>query len=343
MLPPFGWSAVFGHWEFGPVVTVLAAALAVAYLEGAWRVARRRPDRPWPWWRTGMFLGGLAVVVLATESGIGAYGDLLFWDHMIQHLMLIMIAPALLVTGRPITLLLAASSDPLHAWAERALRSRVVSALTWPPFGVIAYTVTIVGTHLTGLMNVIMSNGALRDGEHVLYLAVGCLFFLPLLGGEPIRWQISYPARLLILALTMPVDTFTGLVLGYSTTPMTGMGPRPAWAPNPISDLHSGGAVMWIGGDAIMFAIMMLVFLAWSRDGRVSAGGGGWLEAARRASFTGLTGAGQPQQAAATTVTTPDGRTARRDEGTIDDDEHLAAYNEYLARINAAEPRDRGR
>jgi hypothetical protein len=99
-----------------------------------------------------------------------------------------------------------------------------------------------------------------------------------------------------------------------------------------------------------MFVIMMLVFLVWSRDGRISASGGGWLEAARRASFTGLTGAGgQPGQAvtdtatAAATAAPPGARTTQRDDGTIDDDEHLAAYNEYLARINAAEPRDRGR
>jgi cytochrome c oxidase assembly factor CtaG len=339
MLPPFGWAEVFGRWQFGPVVTVLAVAAAVAYLEGAWRVARQRQGRPWPWWRTGMFLAGLAVLVLATESGVGAYSDTLFWDHMIQHLMLIMIAPVLLVAGQPLTLLLQASRDPLRTRADRVLKSRVVSALTWPPFGIVAYTATIVGTHLTGLMNVIMSNAAIRDGEHVLYLVVGVLFFLPLVGEEPIRWRISYPARLLVLFLTMPVDTFTGLILGYSNTPMSGMGPRPSWAPNAISDLHSGGAVMWIGGDALMFAVMMLVFLAWARDGR-AATGGGWLESARRASFAGLTGT-SPSTTADGTTAGPDSQPGNDDRpadgGTIDDDEHLAAYNEFLARINAAE------
>jgi cytochrome c oxidase assembly factor CtaG len=344
MLPPFGWREVFGRWQFGPVVTVLAVAMAVLYLEGAWRVARRHPARPWPWWRTALFLCGLAVVVMATESGIGAYSDVLFWDHMIQHLMLIMVAPVLLVAGAPLTLLLHASRNPLHTWAKRAIRSRLATGLTWPPFGIIAYTATIVGTHLTGLMNVIMSNAAVRDGEHVLYLVVGYLFFLPLVGREPIRWRISYPARLLVLFLTMPVDTFTGLILGYSTTPMTGMGPRPAWAPNPVSDLHSGGAVMWIGGDAIMFAVMMLVFLAWTRDGR-AASSGGWLEAARRASFAGLTGSDPAAGARATAATSGPGGQDGGGAGTIDDDEHLAAYNEFLARINAAQSRrgaDRG-
>ena len=99
MLPAFGWQAVLTQWEFAPVVTAAVLAVGALYLWGAWRVGRRHPARPWPWWRTGMFLAGLAVVVIATQSGIGAYDDVLFWDHMIQHLLLIMVAPPLLVVG----------------------------------------------------------------------------------------------------------------------------------------------------------------------------------------------------------------------------------------------------
>src|SRR5579863_4652842 len=139
MLPAFGWQAVLTQWEFAPVVTVAVGAAAALYLWGAWRVGRRHPARPWPWWRTALFLGGLLVVVLATESGIGAYDDVLFWDHMIQHLMLIMIAPPLLVLGQPVTLLLHASRNPLHTWVKRIVRSGPVSWLTWPAFGVVAY------------------------------------------------------------------------------------------------------------------------------------------------------------------------------------------------------------
>jgi putative copper resistance protein D len=194
--------------------------------------------------------------------------------------------------------------------------------------------VTIIGTHLTRLMSLVMTNPALHAAEHALYLVVGYLFFLPLLGREPIRWRISYPVRLLVLFLTMPVDTFTGLALGYSTTPMAGMGPRPAWAPSALSDLHSAGAVMWVGGDGIMFALMMVVFLAWSRDGQISVGGHGWLESARRTSFARLTGPGAERETAGTAPAGP-----QREAATIDDDEHLAAYNAYLARINAAQSR----
>jgi len=119
MLPPFGWSAVVTQWQFAPVVTVLVVICAGLYGWGVVRVARRHPARPWPLWRTGMFAGGLAVIVIATQSGVGAYDDVLFWDHMVQHLMLIMVAPPLLIFGQPMTLLLHASRNPLPMPSRR--------------------------------------------------------------------------------------------------------------------------------------------------------------------------------------------------------------------------------
>jgi cytochrome c oxidase assembly factor CtaG len=323
MLPAFGWQAVLTHWEFAPAVTVAVLAAGALYLCGAWRVGRRHPARPWPWWRTGMFLAGLAVVVIAIESGIGAYDDVLFWDHMIQHLLLIMIAPPLLVVGQPFTLLLHASRNPLHTWAKRVMRSRVVSFLTWPPFGLVAYTATVVGTHLTGLTGLILRDPVLHDVEHVLYLVVGYLFFLPLLGREPIRWQVSYPIRILVLVLAMPVDTFTGLILGYATPGSYTTGPRPPGSPGPVEDVHWAGAAMWIAGDAIMLAFIMLVVLMWSRDDRSPLAMSGWLEAARKSHFDEVAAPGGVPAA-----------TAGAGRGGIDDDEHLAAYNAYLARLN---------
>jgi cytochrome c oxidase assembly factor CtaG len=361
---PFGWQTVVTVWQFAPIVTSIVVILAGLYLWGVVRVARRHPARPWPAWRTGLFLGGLAVVVLATQSGIGAYDDLLFWDHMVQHLMLLMVAPPLLIFGQPITLLLHASRNPLHNWAKRVLRSRVASFLTWPVFGCVAYTVAVTAAHLTGLANLVERNQVVHNAEHALFLIIGYLFFLPILGREPIRWRLTYPVRFIILVLIMPVDTFTGLMLGYASAGAPGIptGPRPAWAPAPLSDLHLGGAVMWIGGDGIMFGLMMLVYVMWSLDGRAATSGHGWLESARRASLASLVathqgpggaavdraeggraGGGQAGGGQSTggevgagaggapAAVSWDGR------GGIDDDEHLAAYNAFLARLNEAE------
>jgi cytochrome c oxidase assembly factor CtaG len=353
MLRPFGWPTVVTVWQFAPIVTGAVVVLAGLYLWGVVRVARRHPARRWPAWRTGMFLGGLAVVVLATQSGIGAYDDVLFWDHMVQHLMLIMIAPPLLIFGQPITLLMHASRNPLHSWVKRILRSKVVSFLTWPVFGCVAYTVAVIGAHLTGFANLVQTNQAVHDAEHALFLVVGYLFFLPILGREPIRWRLTYPVRFIILVLIMPVDTFTGLMLGYASAGSPGIpaGPVPSWAPAALSDLHDGGAVMWIGGDAIMFGLMMLVYLMWSLDDRAASSGHGWLEAARRASLASLVAthpASPAQQAAAggtegakdgAGAAAPSAPVSWDGRGGIDDDEHLAAYNAFLARLNEAESR----
>jgi putative copper resistance protein D len=342
MLPPFGWSAVLTQWQFAPIVTAFVVISAVLYGWGVVRVGRRHPARPWPAWRTVLFAGGLAVVVIATQSGVGAYDDVLFWDHMVQHLMLIMVAPPLLIFGQPMTLLMHASRNPLHTWVKRILRSKVATFLTWPVFGAVAYTVAVVVAHLTSVAGLVERDQTLHNCEHAAFLIIGYLFFLPVLGREPIKWRLSYPVRFVTLVLLMPVDTFTGLVLGYGGRGTAGVptGPRPAWAPTPVADLHAGGAVMWIGGDAIMFGLMMLVFLMWSMDERAATSGHGWFENVRKANLATLVASHQPAGAADSANETEPASQAVNwsSRGGIDDDEHLAAYNAYLARLNQAGP-----
>src|SRR5215472_9804262 len=189
MLPQFSFQAVLTQWQSAPVVTAIAVLAAGLYLRGVVRVARRHPVRPWPAWRTVMFLGGLAVVVVALQSGIGSYDDVLFWDHMVQHLLLVMAAPPLLILGQPITLLMHASRNPVHTWVKLIVRSRAASFLTFPPFGFAAYAAAIVVAHLTGLANLTASNQIAHEAEHIAFLVIGYLFFLPIIGSEPIRWR----------------------------------------------------------------------------------------------------------------------------------------------------------
>jgi putative copper resistance protein D len=330
MLPPFGLSAVVTQWQFAPVVTCAVAVPAVLYGWGVVRVARRHPARPWPLWRTALFGAGLLVLVIATQSGIGAYDDVLFYDHMIQHIMLLMVAPPLLIGGQPLTLLLHASRNPLHTWAKRVIRSRVASFLTWPVFGAVTYALAVTAAHLTAVASYTEQDAVWHNAEHALFVVIGYLFYLPILGTEPIRWRLSYPIRFVLLVLLMPIDTFTGVALGYASAHSPGIpaGPRPGWAPSPVSDVHSGGAVMWIAGDGIMFGLMMIVFLMWARNERATVSGRSFFERARRENLATLVASSQPVSGAAQAPPHAD------DGRTIDDDAHLAAYNEYLARLN---------
>ncbi len=100
-----------------------------------------------------------------------------------------------------------------------------------------------------------------------------------------------------------------------------------------MSDLHEGGAVMWIGGAAIMFTVIMVTFFQWTRESRPSAGMG-WLEAARRSSLAERIAEAGPAVTADPPARGSATRASVRFADVDADDDQLAAYNAYLARIN---------
>jgi len=131
--------------------------------------------------------------------------------------------------------------------------------------------------------------------------------------------------------LAMPVDALTGLALGSEgSNPFPELAQdRPAWAPSPLTDVHIGGAIMRVGGAGLIFTIMMTVFFAWTRTTQAD-GGVGWLETARRTNFAAVVGSRQEKEDG-----TKPARAATSSEGeSVDDEEHLAACNAYLAQLN---------
>jgi putative copper resistance protein D len=232
-----------------------------------------------------------------------------------------MVAPVLIIAGRPITLLLHASRGRGHRYAIRFVRSRFVSVVTFPLFGLAAYAATVAGTHLTGFMDLTAQHQVIHDSEHLLYLFVGLCFFAPLIGNEPLHWRLSRPLRFLVLFVAMPVDTLTGLVLYQAGKPMfSSYAVERGWGPDPVTDLHWGGGVMWVGGDGFMVMIVMLVLFAWLRRGDERGGLGRWLEGVRRSTFD--------ERISET------GHASVSGGSTVDDDAALAAYNAHLARLH---------
>jgi cytochrome c oxidase assembly factor CtaG len=240
-------------WQFSPLASTPLVVLAGLYLAGIRMVARRHPTRPWPWTRTWAFLAGLCATAVATQGYDAVYDDVLLPAHMVQHLLLIMVAPPLLVFGRPITLLLHATRNPWHTRVKRIVRSRVAATVTWPPLGVGVYSAVVAGTHLTPL---ILATGPLHDAEHVAYLVAGYLFFLPVIGSEPTHWRPSLFARYLLLLAAMPTDMVTGAAYllarrfgNYST-----------------ADVHLSGLIMLAGSDVIMVALAALLAIGLVRS-----------------------------------------------------------------------------
>ncbi|HTZ43368.1 MAG TPA: cytochrome c oxidase assembly protein [Jatrophihabitans sp.] len=307
---------LFTAWQLDAVADAVLLLVAALYLTGV--AAARRNQRRWPLPYTLSFLAGLVVCMLATNSSIAVYDMSLFTAHMIGHLMLVMVAPALIVAGRPLNLLLDATSGERRERIRRRLLGPTVSLLTAPPVALASYTVVIVGTHLTGLMDQIMRLTWAGQLEHLAYLLLGCQFFVVVIGDPPIRWKLAAPARLFMLALSMAVDTFTGIVLLQTKTAVM-MSPPPSAHINPITDTQTGGAIMWFGGDAIMAVIMIVIAILWiHRPETAQREPGGWLEQARRANFAEHTGSA-----------------AADDEDFDDDESRLDQYNAWLRKLSS--------
>ncbi len=217
-----------------------------------WGAGSRSPT-PWARSRSICFVAGLVVTFLATQTFIGVYDMEYFSDHMVQHLMLIMVAAPLFALSAPLDLAYQSGTDAIRHFLD----GRFMTTLTHPLVGFGLYFAFIPITHLTGFMNLMMAHMWIHHLEQVAFLVVGYLFFRPAFGLE--RGDKLHPGlRLVYVMAAVPVDTFTGLVLSMSShVPYANyamMAPSGyecgLLAAPPISKL--GGGIMWIGGDALM-------------------------------------------------------------------------------------------
>jgi putative copper resistance protein D len=246
-----------------PVVLILGA-LAL-YLWGVQRVNRLRPRHPWSTRKTAAFIGGLATTAISVFSFIGVYDQELFWDHMVQHLLLIMVAAPLFAIASPIDLSWRASTGPLHEQLTRVLRSRTATLLGHPGVAFVLYAVAIPLTHLTVWYNYTLEHPAIDDLEHLIFLAVGYLFWRQIFGSDPNRYKLHPALQFGYLFLAIPIDTFTGLSLDQAVHEMfpAYLAFHRTWGPSLVDDLHIGGVLMWVAGDTLMLWPMIPVALGW--------------------------------------------------------------------------------
>jgi putative copper resistance protein D len=317
-LAPLTTSGALSTWRIAWVTDILVLLAGAGYLARAWR-------RRWPAHRTAAFLGGLAMLVIAMNSTIDIYGRVLFSVHMVQHLLLIMVIPALIVLGRPLGLL-ADGDDRLATLTGRILDSKPASVLTFPPLGLACYTIALVGTHVTGFVVLMFTRTWAHDVEVVSYLLGGYLFLLPVLGAEPLRRELSYLTRMFTLFIGMAGDTGVGVALMMQPrNPYLGFSMLDRdWGPAPLADIHGGGAIMWVFGDLLMMLIMVVIIGLWLRDTPHQNATGSWLEAARRGTLADETGV--PSLAGVADLDS--------------DEEALAAYNRMLAKLSEREGRE---
>jgi putative copper resistance protein D len=256
-------------WSFDPLLQIALLLAAAAYLWAVGRVDARHPSKRVPRSRIVAFLGGIVAIEIALQSGIEAYDTTLFSVHMVQHVLLMMVAAPLLVLGAPITLLLrVASGEQRRRYILPVLHSRVVRAISHPVVAWLLFAAVMWGTHFSAIFDESLESPLIHDLEHLLYLAVALLFWWPAVGVDPTPWRMAYPARILYLFLQMPQNTFLALAIFSASAPLYRHYAtlERTWGPTPLADQQAAGAIMWVVGDLIFLLAILGVVLAWMRD-----------------------------------------------------------------------------
>lgn len=328
-LPPLDWGTFLGTWQSRPGWSVVCALLLVAYVVGVQR-GHRHGGTVGPV-RVACFVLGLGVLLACLSSGIDAYAMSLFWMHMVEHLTLITVVPALLVLGHPLTVLRDAGGPGWRSAVDRLLQRGPISWLTHPLLGLTAYGVVVFYTHLTPFMDQMATNPRMMTVEQIVYVGSGAWLLLGVLGDEPLRWRTPYLLRIVMLVMAMVPDTLVGIVLLQTERDPfpTYMAMRPEWAPNALHDLDVGGSLMWAGGDGLMMALavgVVIALLSRQRDSFL----GTWLESARTGTMVGH-------------VERSGGQLSLEDGASVDDDDAaLAAYNDMLRRLGSVRSESSG-
>ena len=256
------------YWAWPPVVTIAVALVGLLWVRATRQVAREHPGNPYARRRTVSFVAALALLLLALQSGIERYDTTLFSIHMIQHLILLFPVPILLLQAGPVTLLLRIASPRWRARILSVLQSRVVGVISHPIVGWTLLVAVMWGTHLSILFDAALEDPLIHDMEHMLYLSTALLFWAPIFSVDPIRHRLRGAAALIYLIAQMPQNSFLGVAIMWSTTPLYPhyVTLQRAWGPSPLEDQQLAGAIMWLVGDALFLAAIFAVLAALAKS-----------------------------------------------------------------------------
>ncbi|MFI8520217.1 cytochrome c oxidase assembly protein [Streptomyces sp. NPDC085481] len=267
-LPPFTLGRAL---EFSPDLFFLLGSLAGLGLYG-WGVARlRRRGDAWPVSRTVFFTVGVLSIALVMCTKLNDYGMVMFSVHMVQHMVISMLSPILLLLGAPVTLALRAlpvagrgSTGPRELLLK-LLHSRYMRIITHPAFTIPMFIASLYGLYFTPLFDTLMGSKAGHIGMMVHFLMVGLVFFWPIMGVDPGPHRPGYVMRMLELFAGMPFHAFFGIALMMATEPMVQAyrNPPASLGIDALTDQNAAGGIAWAFSEIPSVLVLIALVYQW--------------------------------------------------------------------------------
>lgn len=261
------------------LIIVLALA-GMTYTWGWWRLRRRTAARMRSKWQAGAtwrpvaYVSGLILLGLALMSPIDVLASQLFSMHMVQHLLLVMIVPPLLLIANPLPFFLWGLPVRLRfqtgmlfrqgSGFRRFLQKTTSLGLVWMYF-VIVY----LGWHDPNAYNAALERGWVHDLEHLTFFATAVLFWWHVIGAGPrIHRPLSPVARLAFLLSIIPVNMLAGMSFAFASQPIYSYYeavPR-LWGISVLADQQLAGVIMWIPGSMMYILAALILAGRWLQD-----------------------------------------------------------------------------
>jgi putative membrane protein len=264
------------EWPVSADITLPLLALAILYSAGAWE-GTRAPQR-FAAWRHLAFFGGLATIFLALQSPIEPVSDHVVVVHEIEHMLLGIVAPALIMAAAPQAALLRG----LPEWTRRHIVAPFFASRPLRLLGVfrqpVVATVLFVGTTYFWMIPRFYDLALLDEPIHYIWhltlLLSGLLFFWCLLDPRPYPYGASLGARLFMLWLGSMGHVLLGAFLSFKTVALYHAYDELGrwWAVSPVTDEQLGGLTMWVPGCMmIAFAGLLMIFRRLRQEERSAA------------------------------------------------------------------------
>ncbi|MGW4203943.1 cytochrome c oxidase assembly protein [Streptomyces sp. NPDC004726] len=268
-LPPF---TLGRGLEFAPDPFFLTGCVLALLLYG-WGVLRlRRRGDSWQTGRTVFFVAGVLTVALAMCTKLNDYGMVMFSVHMVQHMIISMVSPILLLLGAPVTLALRAL--PVAGRGRRKgprelllalLQSRYMRVVTHPAFTIPMFIASLYGLYFTPLFDFLMKSQAGHIAMMVHFLAVGLIFFWPIMGVDPGPHRPGYVMRILELFAGMPFHAFFGIALMMASAPMVKAyeNPPASLGIDALADQSAAGGIAWAFSEIPSVLVLIALVYQW--------------------------------------------------------------------------------